>query len=111
MGLVPVQAGGWGMYRLAGIAVCLATLTVCATPAWGIAPPPRCRQVAEAVVVVACIAQADGTVAECEVVRETPPGCGFAEQAIAGAAKVRLGYNQTWQPGERIEFTMRFRNP
>ena len=59
---------------------------------------------------VACIVQADGTVAECEVVRETAPGCGYAEQALAGVAKARLRPNDTWQAGERVEFTMLFRN-
>ncbi|WP_339874021.1 hypothetical protein [uncultured Brevundimonas sp.] len=99
------------MIRLVGITLGLATLMVSTTPAWGTSPPLRCRRVEEAVVVVACIVQADGTVAECEVVRETAPGCGYAEKALAGVAKARLRSNDTWQPGETIEFTMRFRNP
>ena len=97
------------MVRLSGIAVCLATLTVAVAPAWGKSSPPRCRSVESATVTVACIVQADGSLAECVVVRESAPGCGFAEQAIDGAARARLPPSETVRPGARVEMTMQFR--
>lgn len=97
------------MYRLSGVAVSLATLMVCTTPVWATASPPRCRQVETASVTIACIVQADGALADCAVVRESAPGCGFAEQAIAGAARARLRLSETARPGQRVEMTMQFR--
>tara|TARA_R110002124_G_scaffold287118_1_gene470531 strand:- start:49 stop:348 length:300 start_codon:yes stop_codon:yes gene_type:complete len=99
------------MDRLSGTAVCLTLLAICATPAWGSSSPPRCRQVDSASVTVACTLRDDGSLTDCAVVRESAPGCGFAEQAIAGAARARLRLSDTARPGQRVEMTMQFRSP
>lgn len=98
------------MNRLRALAVGLATLTVCATPARSTASPPRCRSVETATVTVACTIRADGSLTDCAVVRESAPGCGFAEQALAGAARARLGPSDTARAGARVEMTMQFRS-
>ncbi|WP_339930383.1 hypothetical protein [uncultured Brevundimonas sp.] len=97
------------MVRLSGIAVCLVALTACATPEWDDATPLGCR-VTTASVTIACVPRADGSLADCAVVRESAPGCGFSDTALEAAAKARLRPTDTWREGERILLTTRFRS-
>lgn len=96
------------MDRLSRMTVCLTALLICATPAWGASSPPRCRQVDSASVTVACTLQADGSLTDCAVVRESAPGCGFAEEAIEGMARARIRLTDTVRPGDRVEMTFQF---
>jgi hypothetical protein len=61
--------------------------------------------------VVDCLAASDGTVHQCEVVRESPPGTGFGQAALEGA---RFMATNPWADGTPVEggharFTFNFR--
>lgn len=97
------------MIRLPVLAICLATLSACATPDWDVSTPQQCR-VPTASVTLACTVRWNGSLGDCAVVEESAPGCGFAQLAIEGAARTRSSPSDNWQTGERVQLTTQFTN-
>jgi hypothetical protein len=97
------------MFRISGIAICLVTLSACATPVWDESTPERCR-VATASVTLACTVQWNGSLADCAAVEESAPGCGFTQEALDVAARTRQAPSDTWKAGERVQLTTQFTN-
>jgi len=60
---------------------------------------------------ISCTVQANGRLADCRVLSETPEGQGFGEEALRAAAQAQLSpqtRNRTRQ-GERVNFPVTFR--
>lgn len=66
---------------------------------------------ADGAVVVECVVQPDGSLADCAVLSERPAGRGFGEAALDSArqARIRIDANDPHRPGAKIRYTVRFR--
>lgn len=65
---------------------------------------------ADGAVVVECVVQPDGRLADCAVLSERPAGRGFGEAALdrASQSRVRVDANETLRVGAKIRYIVRF---
>lgn len=88
-----------------------------ALPAWVRQPAPLYpelalrRGVESGDVALVCVALASGRMGDCEVLRESPPGAGFAEAAVASTRQARIEPRRIdgVRTDSRVAFTIRFR--
>ncbi|MDQ8027515.1 MAG: energy transducer TonB [Brevundimonas sp.] len=93
--------------------------SVIANPSWARSPQPEYPELAvihgitEGRVTVRCLTLPNGTLTDCQVIEETPPGHGFAEATIAAALRARLSPRTVdgAAVGARVQFTTRYVMP
>lgn len=90
------------------VVTCLIAVSACATPDRDASAPQQCPE-RNASVTLSCVISREGSLSDCRVVRESAPGCGFAEAALESAAKANIRPTD-WREGQRIQFTTRFQS-
>lgn len=77
----------------------------------GASAPQQSATDGRAVVVVECVLQPGGRLSDCQIISEQPPGMGFGEAALGAAerSRVSLSDNPRARAGEKVRWTIRFR--